>query len=60
ESDEVPDELLGRIRMLDTDGGGGVIRYFLGSLRPFDAVVIRDAQGRVLLHGTLTVYEPAP
>lgn len=57
-SDVVPDERVGRVRALDTTGGGGVSRWFLHSLRPFDAVVIRDAQGHVVLHGTLTVYEP--
>lgn len=55
----VPDELVGRVRDLDTGGGGGVTRWFLGrSLRPYGAVVIRDARGKVLLHGTLTVFEP--
>ena len=59
-SDEVPDVLVGRVRALDTGGGGGVSKWFLESLRPFDAVVIRDARGAVVLHGTLTVYEPTP
>ncbi|HEX6400384.1 MAG TPA: hypothetical protein VF108_07980, partial [Actinomycetota bacterium] len=57
--DGVPDELVGRVRDLDTGGGGGVTRWFLGrSLRPYGAVVIRDARGKVLLNGTLTVFEP--
>jgi hypothetical protein len=57
-SDEVPDAMLGRVRALDTGGGGGVSRWYLESLRPYDAIVVRDARGRVLLNGTLTVYEP--
>jgi hypothetical protein len=57
-SDEVPDARVGRVRALDTGGGGGVSRWYLESLRPYDAILVRDAQGRVLLHGTLTVYEP--
>ena len=58
ESDSVPDVLVGRIHDLDTDGGGGVRRWFLESLKPFDDVVVRDARGHVLLRGTLTVYDP--
>ena len=59
QSDAVPDVLIGRIDTLDTDGGGGVRRWYTHSLRPYDAVVVRDARGTVLLHGTLSVYEPA-
>jgi hypothetical protein len=49
---------VGRIRTLDSGGGGGVYRTFAEGLRGFSAVVIRDARGKVLLHGTLSVYEP--
>ena len=49
---------VGRIRTLDSGGGGGVYRTFAEGLRGFSAVVIRDARGEVLLHGTLSVYEP--
>jgi Putative zinc-finger len=56
----VPDELVGRVRDLDTGGGGGVTRWFMHSLQPYDSIVIRDANGKTLLHGTLTVYEPIP
>jgi hypothetical protein len=59
-SDAVPDVLVGRIHALNTDGGGGVRRWYLDSLRPFDRVVVRDARGTVLLSGSLTVYEPTP
>jgi hypothetical protein len=57
ESDDVPDVMVGTVGTLDTDGGGGVSKWFVESLRPFDAIVVRDARGRVLLNGTLTVYE---
>jgi hypothetical protein len=60
QGDGVPDELVGRIRSLDTGGGGGVTRWFDDSLRPFGSVAIRDANGKTLLHGALTVYEPTP
>jgi hypothetical protein len=60
ESDDVPDVLVGRIHALNIDGGGGVRHWYLESLRPFDAVVVRDASGKVLLNGALTVYEPTP
>jgi Putative zinc-finger len=58
ESDEAADKLIGRIRQLDTGGGGGVSEWYLEDLTAFDAVVVRDARGRVLLQGTLTVYQP--
>jgi hypothetical protein len=60
EGEGVPAERIGRVDVLDTDGGGGVTRWFVESLQPFDAVVIRDADGKTLLHGGLTVYEPTP
>lgn len=58
ESDQANDLLVGRIRTLDTGGGGGVSEWYLEDLTAFDAVVVRDARGTVLLNGTLTVYEP--
>jgi hypothetical protein len=58
ESDGVPDVMVGTVGTLDTGGGGGVSKWFVESLRPYDAIVVRDARGRVLLNGTLTVYEP--
>jgi hypothetical protein len=58
ESDEVPDMLVGRVGTLDPAGGGGVSEWYLQSLRPYHAIVVRDARGKVLLNGTLTVYEP--
>jgi hypothetical protein len=58
ESDTVSDMLVGEVGTLDPAGGGGVSRWYLRSLRPYDAIVVRDARGRVLLNGTLSVYEP--
>jgi hypothetical protein len=50
--------VVGQIRTLNSGGEGGVYRSFAESLRSFSAVVIRDARGKVLLNGTLSVYEP--
>jgi hypothetical protein len=50
--------LVGHIRTLNSGGEGGVYRTFVEDLRGFGAVVIRDARGKVLLNGTLSVYEP--
>jgi hypothetical protein len=50
--------LVGQIRTLNSGGEGGVYRPFTESLTGFNAVVIRDARGKVLLRGTLSVYEP--
>jgi hypothetical protein len=50
--------VVGQIRTLNSGGEGGAYRTFVEGLRGFSAVVIRDARGRVLLHGTLSVYEP--
>jgi hypothetical protein len=58
ESDEVADVLVGRLGTLDPAGGGGVSKWFLQSLGSYDAIVVRDARGKVLLNGTLSVYEP--
>jgi len=57
-SDRTDDLRIGRIRALDTGGGGGVSRWFLEDLSAFDAIVVRAARGKVLLNGTLSVYEP--
>ena len=51
---------VGSIDVLDSGGGGGVYGTFADDLTGFDAVAVRDARGRVLLHGTLSVYEPTP
>jgi hypothetical protein len=50
---------VGQIRTLDDGGGGGVYRTFRQDLSDVDAIVIRDARGKVVLHGTLGVYAPA-
>lgn len=50
--------VVGQIRTLNSNGEGGVYRTFVEGLRGFNAVVIRDARGKVLLNGTLSVYEP--
>lgn len=50
--------VVGQIRTLNSNGEGGVYRTFVEGLRGFSAVVIRDARGKVLLNGTLSVYEP--
>jgi putative zinc finger protein len=50
--------VVGQIRTLNSGGEGGVYRTFVQGLRGFSAVVIRDARNRVLLSGTLSVYEP--
>jgi len=50
--------VVGEIRTLNSGGGGGVYRTFAEDLTDVSAVVIRDARGKVLLNGTLSVYEP--
>jgi putative zinc finger protein len=50
---------VGQIRTLDDGGGGGVYRTFRQDLSDVDAIVIHDANGKVVLHGTLSVYAPA-
>ena len=57
-SDESGELVVGRIEALDAVGGGGVYRIFDLNLRSFDAIVVRDSKGRVLLNGSLGVYEP--
>jgi hypothetical protein len=41
----------GKLRELDAEGGGEVVREFDRNLRPFDHVVVRDAGGEVVLEG---------
>ena len=50
--------VVGQIRTLNSGGEGGVYRSFAEDLRRFSDVVISDARGKVLLTGTLSVYEP--
>jgi hypothetical protein len=49
--------LVGEIRTLDQAGASGVFATFSEDLKDVSAVVVRDARGRVLLRGTLSVYE---
>jgi hypothetical protein len=56
--DGVPQLVIGKIRTLNSGGEGGVYRPFTQHLRGYSTIVIRDARGRVLLRGTLSVYEP--
>jgi Putative zinc-finger len=57
-SQDAPRRLVGEIRTLDQAGGGGVFATFGEDLTDVSAVVIRDAGGRIVLRGTLSVYEP--
>jgi hypothetical protein len=50
--------LVGEIRTLDQAGGGGVFATFSEDLTHVSAVVVKDARGRIMLRGTLSVYEP--
>ena len=50
--------VVGKIRTLNSGGEGGVYKTFVEDLTEASAVVIRDARGKVLLNGTLSVYEP--
>jgi hypothetical protein len=50
--------VLGEIGALDQAGGGGDFATFSEDLTDVSTVVVRDARGRVLLRGTLSVYEP--
>jgi len=50
--------VVGEIATLDQAGGGGVFGNFSEDLTDVSAVVVRDARGRILLRGTLSVYEP--
>ena len=57
-SQDAAPRLVGEIRTVDQSGGGGVFATFEDDLTDVDAVVIRDARGRILLRGSLSVYEP--
>jgi len=50
--------VLGEIGTLDQAGGGGDFGTFSEDLKDVSVVVVRDARDRVLLRGTLSVYEP--
>jgi hypothetical protein len=50
----------GTIKALDTGGGGGLYRFFVEDLQAFDGIVVRGAHGKILLHGSLGVHQPAP
>jgi Putative zinc-finger len=57
-SDDAAPLRVGEIRTLDSAGGGAVYATFAEDLTDVDTVVIRDASGRILIRGTLSVYEP--
>ncbi len=57
-SQDAAPRLVGEIRTVDQSGGGGVFATFEDDLTDVDAVVIRDARGRIVLRGSLSVYEP--
>lgn len=50
--------VVGEINTLDQAGGGGIFGTFTEDLTDVSTVVVRDARGRILLRGTLSVYEP--
>ncbi len=54
------DFAVGRIRELDSGNGGIVWGRFVESLTAFDAVEVRDARGRMLLHGALGARRDLP
>jgi hypothetical protein len=57
-TDESRKVSVGEIQTLDQAGGGGIFATFHEDLTHVSTVVIRDAHRRVLLRGTLSVYEP--
>jgi Putative zinc-finger len=57
-SEDSTNVLVGEIRTLDQAGGGGVFATFSEDLTHVGAVVVKDARGRIVLRGTLSVYEP--
>jgi Putative zinc-finger len=59
-SDRAGDLVVGHIGSLDSGGGGAVRKWFVGDLTDYAAVAVRDARGKVLLNGGLSVQEPSP
>jgi putative zinc finger protein len=59
-SDRAGDLIVGHIRALDSGGSGAVRKWFVGDLTDYAAVAVRDAHGKVLLNGGLSVQEPSP
>ncbi|HEX5937443.1 MAG TPA: zf-HC2 domain-containing protein [Actinomycetota bacterium] len=49
---------IGQVSSLDPTGSVTLSRWFVESLRDFDAIEVRDARGRVLLRGALSVQAP--
>jgi anti-sigma factor RsiW len=49
---------IGQVSSLDPTGSVTLNRWSAGSLRDFDAIEVRDARGRVLLRGALSVQAP--
>jgi putative zinc finger protein len=58
-SDRAGELVVGHIQALDSGGSGAVRKWFVGDLTAYSAVVVRDADGKVLLNGGLSVQEPA-
>ncbi|MDP9296833.1 MAG: hypothetical protein M3O88_09110, partial [Actinomycetota bacterium] len=50
--------LVGRITQLDNGGGAQLIRPFGKDLLPFSRVVVRDANGRAVMQGTIGTDTP--
>jgi hypothetical protein len=59
-SDRAGELIVGHIPALDSGGGGAVRKWFVGDLNDYAAVAVRDAHGKVLLNGGLSVQEPTP
>jgi hypothetical protein len=51
-------ESIGQVSSLDPTGGVTLNRWSVASLRDYDAIEVRDARGRVLLRGALSVQAP--
>jgi hypothetical protein len=58
-SDRAGELVVGHIQALDSGGSGAVRKWFVGDLTAYSAVVVRDADGKVLLNGGLSVQEPS-